>query len=60
MKTATFTITIEIEDHVNPLFIEDAIHQTLELCDAEVIESVASNVTKEDNLNWEAAHFSHV
>ena len=60
MKLTTITLTIEIEDHVNPLLIEDALHETLELCDAEVIESVATNVSKEDNLNWEAIHFSNV
>jgi len=60
MKLTTITLTIEIKDHVNPLLIEDALHETLELCDAEVIESVATNVSKEDNLNWEAIHFSNV
>lgn len=60
MKLTTITLTVEVEDHVNPLLIEDALHGTLELCDAEVIESSATNVSEEDNLNWEAIHFSHV
>jgi hypothetical protein len=60
MKLTTLTFTLEVEDHINPLLVQDAVFQVLDLCDAEVVESSATNVSEEDNLNWHSIHFDHV
>lgn len=60
MKVTTLSFTLEVEDHINPLLIQDAIFQILDLCDAEVVESSATNVSEEDNLNWHSANFGTV
>jgi hypothetical protein len=60
MKVTTLSFTLEVEDHINPLLVQDAVFQVLELCDAQVVESTATNVSEQDNLNWHSANFDHV
>lgn len=60
MKLTTLTFELEVEDHINPLLVQDAVFQVLELCGAEVVESIATNVSEEDNLNWHSANFGTV
>jgi hypothetical protein len=60
MKVTTLSFTLEVEDHINPLLLSDAVVQTLELCGAEVLEDSATNVSEEDNLNWHSANFGTV
>ena len=47
MKTSTISFTVELEDSVNPLFIQEALWKFLDCAKIEVIETEIDHVTEE-------------
>lgn len=49
MKTSTISFTVELEDSVNPLLIQEALWKFLDCAKIEVIETEIDHVTEEEN-----------
>jgi len=59
MKLTTLSFTLEVEDHINPLLLSDAVVQTLELCGAEVLEDSGNCPTSGCNSLTAPPYYLH-
>jgi hypothetical protein len=55
MNTSTISFTFD-KDSINPLMLQEAMWKLLDCFDIEVLETEVSNITEEENKEWECAN----